>query len=228
MFISGLRKLRSNRRQTSGKTKPKRIMVFSDSNSLRPETKGLSWPSLLEIKAKGTFRVLNESYEGRTTQYDRGERNGVKMIKRKLNTHSPLHFVVVMLGTNDLKMEYGPPSVKEISRGIGKIIEIIVDYDENIKPVIITPPPAGVLNSGQLTGAHNQIADIAAEYEVLSNSLELPFIDLREVINVSNDLEPDRIHINSFGRMKIAESAWDYMQKFLEKSSDIENRETRL
>jgi lysophospholipase L1-like esterase len=215
MFIPGLRKLKLRNRQTSEKTLPKRLMVFGDSNSLRPEAKGPSWPRLLEIKARGSFRVLNESYEGRTTQYDSGERNGVKMIKRKLNSHSPLDFIVVMLGTNDLKAEYGPPSAKEISRGLGKIVKIISDYDENITSIIVTPPSIGMLHSGHFIGAHNQIADIASEYQALSNSLKLPLIDLREVINRSTDLGPDKIHINSLGTKKIAELTGNYIQQFL-------------
>jgi lysophospholipase L1-like esterase len=221
MFISKLRKLRTNRKKTVRKTKPKKIMVFGDSNSLRSEAKGPSWPSLFEIIAGGSFQILNESYEGRTTQYDRGERNGVRIIRRKLDSYSPLDFVVILLGTNDLKAKYGPPSAKEISGGIGKIVEIIFDYDQNITPVIVTPPPVGMLNSGQLIGAHNRIANIAFEYRVLANSLELPFIELSEVVNISTDLEPDKIHINSSGRMKIAKSVCDYIQKLFEAPSEF-------
>jgi hypothetical protein len=57
-----------------------------------------------------------------------------------------------------------------------------------------------VLNFGWLIGTHNQTTDIEYERKVLSNSLRLPFIDLREVINISTDLGPDNIHINSLDK----------------------------
>jgi lysophospholipase L1-like esterase len=199
----------------------KRVMVFGDSNSCCADRKGLSWPAMMEDIASGCLNVINESYEGRTTQYDRGQRNGVKVIKAKLNSHRSLDFVVVMLGTNDLKTEYGPPSAMEITSGIGKIVDIISGYDGDITSVIVTPPPTGVLNSGRLVGAHNRIAEIVSEYKVLANSLKTPMLDLSDVINIKTDLVPDGIHINHLGRKKIAESVWNCMQKLATVAPDI-------
>jgi lysophospholipase L1-like esterase len=199
----------------------KRMMIFGDSNSCCADRKGVSWPAMLEVISCGRLFVINESYAGRTTQYDSGERNGVKVIKSKLNSHRPLDFVAVMLGTNDLKIEYGPPSAIDITRGINKIVKIISDFDRHITSIIVAPPPTRVLNSGHLIGAHNRIGDIVSEYEILSNSLKLSMIDLRDVIDISKDLESDGIHINHLARKKIAESVWNCMQKILKVSPDI-------
>ncbi len=188
-------------------------MVFGDSNSLRPEAKGPSWPSLLETKAGGSFQVINESYEGRTTRYDRGERNGLNMITKKLSAHRPLDLVIIMLGTNDLKAQYGPPSAKEVAKGIGDIIDSISAHDRKIVPILIAPPPVGTVTTGNLEGAHNHVADITAECRILSNISGVHFIDLQDVIDVACDLAGDRVHLNQSGKKRVAATVWSHMQQ---------------
>ena len=97
-------------------------MVFGDSNSFRPERGKTSWPKLLKDKDPLHLNVLNESCDGRTTRYDRGELNSLGVIGNKLTAHTPLDNVVVMLGTNDVKIKYGPPSPVEIAEGMMGII----------------------------------------------------------------------------------------------------------
>ena len=81
----------------------KRIMVFGDSNASRPGHGKKSWPKLFEDKDPLHFTIFNESHDGRTTRYDTGECNGLRVINNKLSDHTPLDFVLVMLGTNDVK-----------------------------------------------------------------------------------------------------------------------------
>jgi lysophospholipase L1-like esterase len=192
----------------------KRMMIFGDSNSCRADRKGLSWPAILEGIASGYLHVLNESFEGRTTRYDRGERNGLNMITKKLNAHRPLDLVITMLGTNDLKAQYGPPSAKEVAKGIGDIIDSISDHDRKIVPILIAPPPVGTVTTGNLEGAHNHVADITAECRILSNISGVHFIDLQDIIDVACDLAGDRVHLNQSGRKKVAATVWSHMQGY--------------
>jgi GDSL-like lipase/acylhydrolase family protein len=90
-----------------------RIMIIGDSNSFRPERSNISWPKLLEDKDPLHLNIFNESCDGRTTRYDNGEYNGFNVIRKKLTAHAPLGYVVIMLGTNDVKNKYGPPSPAE-------------------------------------------------------------------------------------------------------------------
>ena len=85
-------------------------MVFGDSNAFRPGRSETSWPKLLEARDPRYLNIFNESCDGRTTRYDIGECNSINVIGKKLTSHSPLDYVVVMLGTNDVKNKYGPPS----------------------------------------------------------------------------------------------------------------------
>jgi len=204
----------------------KRMMIFGDSNSCRADRKGLSWPAMLEGIASGYLHVLNESYEGRTTQYDQGERNGVNVIKQKLVSHLAFDYIIIMLGTNDLKICYGRPSEKDIARGVREIITIIFAHDRKIIPIIITAPPLGRLAAGDFQGAHHLIAGVTDEFRKVSEIFAVHLIDLSDVIDISSDLEADRIHFNSFGRQKMAKVVWNHMQNWLIPSSG--NRPTSV
>jgi lysophospholipase L1-like esterase len=92
-------------------------MVFGDSNAFRPGGGHTCWPALLEDKDSDHLNVFNESCKGRTTQYDTGERNGLGVIRDKLAAYTPLDYVIVMLGTNDVKSQYGPPRAADIADG---------------------------------------------------------------------------------------------------------------
>ena len=182
----------------------KRIMVFGDSNSFRPGASKTSWPELLEDKDPLHLNVFNESCDGRTTRYDIGELNGLSVIGKKLIAHAPLSYVVVMLGTNDVKNKYGPPSPAEIVEGMSQILETIKIYGGGAKPILLTPPPLGNVISGDLAGAQPRIPSVVVEYHRLSGNRNIQLIDIYSILEVSTDLESDMIHLNAVGRQKIA------------------------
>ena len=205
---------KSTRRITkTDRTNIKRIMVFGDSNAYRPGNNKKSWPTLLEAKDPLYLNVFNESCDGRTTRYDSGECNGLSAISEKLTAHEPLDYVVVMLGTNDVKKKYGPPSPAKITEGISRILEIIENHGDGAKPILLTPPPLGNVNSGELAGAQPRIPSVAAEYRRLSRNRNVQLIDIYSILEVSTDLESDMIHLNAAGRKKIANAVWANLQE---------------
>jgi len=83
-FANGQSQRNSTRNHASTEIAPlKRIMVFGDSNSFRPDGRKMCWPALLENKGSLHLRVFNESCDGRTTKYDNGERNGLNVGRPK-------------------------------------------------------------------------------------------------------------------------------------------------
>jgi lysophospholipase L1-like esterase len=186
--------------------KTKRIMVFGDSNSFRPGHDKESWPKLFEDKDPFHFTIFNESYDGRTTRYDSGECNGLGVINKKLMAHAPLDYVIVMLGTNDVKNKYGPPSPAEIADGMSRILEIIENHGGGAKPILLTPPPLGNVISGELAGAQPRIPSVVDEYRRLSINRDVRLIDIYSILEVSTDLESDMIHLSAVGRQKVTNS----------------------
>jgi len=62
-------------------SKKKRILVFGDSNSSRPNKKAC-WPTLVRKNLGIRFKVINDCSDGRTTMYDYGDRNGLLVLKK--------------------------------------------------------------------------------------------------------------------------------------------------
>lgn len=190
----------------------KRIMVFGDSNSFRPNGDKTCWPALFEGKAPNHFTVLNESFDGRTTRYDIGEFNGLNVIASKLTTHAPLDYVIVMLGTNDVKTKYGPPSATEIAYGLRLILDVINTQGSGAKAILVMPPPLGTVTSGELAGARWRIPPVVAESRLLAINSDVPLVDVNAVIDSNTDFEPDKVHLNLTGRQKVADTIWASLQ----------------
>jgi lysophospholipase L1-like esterase len=197
----------------TNRTNIKRIMVFGDSNSFRPEASQTSWPKLLENKDPLHLNVLNESCDGRTTRYDIGECNGLRVIGQKLTAHKPMDYVVVMLGTNDVKKKYGPPPVSEIVEGMHLLLDIIDNLGEGAEPILLTPPPLGNVTSGELAGAQLRIPPVVAEYRRLAINRGIRLIDIHSILEIVTDMEFDTIHLNVVGRKKIANALWDNLKE---------------
>jgi len=188
-------------------------MVFGDSNAFRPGHGKKSWPKLFEDKDSLHFTIFNESYDGRTTRYDSGECNGLSVIGKKLTGHSPLDYVIVMLGTNDVKNKYGPPSPAEIAEGMSRIFEIIENHGGAAKPILLTPPPLGNVISGELAGAQPRIPSVVNEYLLLAMNRDVRLIDIYSILETRTDLEPDMIHLSAAGRQKVANAVLSSLQE---------------
>ncbi len=186
----------------------KRVMVFGDSNAFRPDGNSMCWPALLENKDSLCLNVINESYNGRTTCYDNDERHGLSVIERKIRRHAPIDYVIVMLGTNDVKKKYGPPGAAEIADGMLRILDSISLYGGGAEPILFTPPPMGEVVAGDLEGGHLRLPSVAAEYRLLARTRDIRLVDLYAILDTSTDLESDMIHLNAVGRQKIADAVW--------------------
>jgi len=181
-------------------------MVFGDSNAFRPDGNNMCWPALLENKDSLRLNVINESYDGRTTCYDSDERHGLSIIGRKIRRHAPLDYVIVMLGTNDVKKQYGPPGASEIADGMLRILNSISLYGGGAEPIFLTPPPMGEVVAGDLAGGHVRIPSVAAEYRLLARARDIRLVDLHAIVDTYTDLESDMIHLNAVGRQKVADA----------------------
>jgi lysophospholipase L1-like esterase len=197
---------------SSRKVSRARVMVFGDSNAYRPANGGDCWPAMLQRLSGETLWVINESCDGRTTRYDTGECNGLKVIENKIKGAGPLDGIILALGTNDIKSKYGPPDAADIVEGIEKIIQVTTRYSAGVTPVVLTPPPLGNVTSGELANAKGRIPSLAATYRLFGEKHNIPLIDIYETINIITDLEKDSTHLNVQGRKKIAIAVWNFIK----------------
>jgi lysophospholipase L1-like esterase len=136
----------------------KRILCFGDSNTwgwvpLSMGDKRFNnnerWTGLLAKELKD-YTIIEEGLGARTTMFDdpRPEypnRNGLNILPILLETHLPLNWVIIMLGTTDTKQILNKTS-EEIANGVKRLIKTIKEYrhlsnfQETIKILLVVPP----------------------------------------------------------------------------------------
>lgn len=188
-------------------------MIFGDSNAYRPGNTQHCWPAILQRQCRQCLRVINASCDGRTTRYDKGECNGLGIIEKKIKYARPVEFVLIALGTNDVKDKYGPPDAAEVVDGIDRIIQVIKRSAGSAKPVLLTPPPMGVVVCGDLAGAQGRIPPVVEKYRQYSTTQAIPLIDLYSTIDSDSDLETDKVHLNARGRRNVANAVGCYFSR---------------
>lgn len=126
----------------------KTILCFGDSNTYGLNPKNHSrfdyntrWTGILDSKMHAYgFRVNEEGLCGRTTVYPdilRQNRRGVDVLPVLLESHSPIDYVVIMLGTNDCKKSFNS-SPDIIAEGMRQLIRQVREAG-NAKILLISP-----------------------------------------------------------------------------------------
>lgn len=109
------------------------------------------WPTALERSLGGKARVIAEGLGGRTTVFDDfsslADRNGARVLPTLLDSHKPLDLVIIMLGTNDLKV-YINGTAFGAAMGVKRLVQIVrqhpYDPGQPVPQVIMVAPPLTV------------------------------------------------------------------------------------
>lgn len=163
------------------------------------------WPGILQKELGSNWRVIEEGLSGRTTIRDdpiEGEfKNGRRYLTPCMQSHAPLDLIVIMLGTNDLKRRFSqPPS--EVAMGIGCLIydikELSPGPDGRVPEIMIVAPPPMLDNleewSAIFDGAPQKSHELALEFEIMADSLEVHFFDAASVAKCD---PADGFHLNA-------------------------------
>lgn len=133
-----------------------RILCFGDSNTWGaiPGSKERypaadRWTGRLQTELGETLDIIEEGLNGRTTNADyadRPGRNGKTYLLPCLQSHNPLTGVVVMLGTNDIKIEFNRTAA-DIASAIQDLVNDIRSFGrtkEGEAPHILLISPAPI------------------------------------------------------------------------------------
>lgn len=122
----------------------KRILCYGDSNTwgvipdadptLESQRHGdhARWCGVLRDTLGEGYTVLEDGLNGRTTIYGDGEdayKNGEPTLLPALQTGAPLDLVIIMLGTNDLRLDRGVTD-DTLDVGIRRLISIVQAHPE--------------------------------------------------------------------------------------------------
>jgi lysophospholipase L1-like esterase len=142
------------------------------------------------------YWVVEEGLCGRTSCREdpvEGDRNGLRQLIPILESHKPLDFVAVLLGTNDLKPRFNPTPY-DIGAGVQQVVTAIQNSrtgpnDTSPKILMICPPPT--VNSDSFTYIFGDSVELskklAPQFKVLARESGVLFLDAGTIITTGND-----------------------------------------
>lgn len=203
------------------------ILVYGDSLSwgIVPGTRqrlefAQRWPGVMEIALRAAghdVRVIEDCLNGRRTVWDdpfKPGRNGLQGLAQRIEIHSPLTLVIVVLGTNDFQcMHDNTPflSAQGLAALINAIRQAPLEPGMAIPPILVVAPPAIVQPKGPIAGkfdgANLKSAGLAAAYAELAQQLDCAFFDANSVTPAST---VDGIHLDADQHMRLGQALADW------------------
>jgi lysophospholipase L1-like esterase len=190
-----------------------------DGSRFPPESR---WPCVLEAALEGRVRVVEEGLNARTAATDdnaRPYRNGLSMLAPLLESHAPLHVVIIMLGTNDSAPCYGRSSGR-IAMDCAALIRAVGASQagpsgNTPEIVLVSPPPLGSLNAEMAifyAGGQATSRGLAEAYRTIADKFGTRYLDAGQVTKVS---AADGVHPDSEGQRKLGLALRDLVDPLL-------------
>lgn len=189
------------------------VLVYGDSLSwgIIPTTRRRlpfeqRWPGVMEMSlcAAGLkARVIEDCLNGRRTVWDdpfKPGRNGVVGLAQRIEIHSPLALVVLMLGTNDFQSVHDN-NAWHSSQGILALVSAIrtapIEPGMPAPPVLVIAPPAIRTPKGSMApkfdGGDRKCVGMAAAYQKACEEIGCHYFDAGSVITSSS---VDGVHLD--------------------------------
>lgn len=190
------------------------ILVYSDSLSwgIIPTTRmrlpfEKRWPGVLEIAlcASGnTARVIEDCLNGRRTVWDdpfKPGRNGLIGLAQRIEIHSPLALVILMLGTNDFQSMH-QNTAWHSSQGMLALISAIrsapIEPGMPVPPILVVAPPPIQTPKGPMAakfaGGEAKCHGLATAYQGVCKETGCHFFDSGSIISAS---KLDGVHLDA-------------------------------
>lgn len=200
------------------------LLTFGDSNTHGTPpivTRGLyqrydaatRWPTRLARILGANWELAEEGLPGRTTCFDDplmgSHMNGNLGLKLALQSHGPLDYMTLMLGTNDVKTRFGA-SPEMIAAGVAGLIDYALAPEmaarhPALKILLICPPPVQELGPlrGEFIGAAQKGAALPAHLEALAKARGIGFLDAGQTLHTSLT---DGIHLEPEAHAELADA----------------------
>jgi len=183
---------------------------------------GKRWTGVMAEELGKDYHVIEEGLGGRTTVWDdpiEGEhKNGKKYLLPCLESHAPIDLVVLMLGTNDLKVRFSVTAY-DIAMGVAVLIGIIqgsaTGKDGGApKILVMSPPSLGELTEFEemLEGGIEKSEKLAQYYKTVSKQFSCEFFDVGGVISCS---PVDGVHFDAKQHFKLGKAVAEKVIKII-------------
>lgn len=223
----------------------RRVLCFGDSNTYGHSPvdgsrygEDVRWPEVMGQLLGETFEVINEGKNGRTVAFDDPYSegcNGMNDIGPCLDANEPLDLIIIMLGTNDLKVYFdATPDV--IATHLGDMCRLI---QEKTDARILLASPMLLGDQIEFSPLHLEFGrmqvdysfELAPQIEKVAKEVGAEFIDLA-VVAMSSDV--DCLHLMPEEHAKVAQAmkvkVYDIFKEELEQEAreEEERRQEEL
>ncbi|MFN7160068.1 MAG: GDSL-type esterase/lipase family protein [Candidatus Gracilibacteria bacterium] len=207
----------------------KRILCFGDSNTWgyipgshhERYSEEVRYPKLLQSLLGSNFEVIEEGLNSRTLVSEdprpgKEGRKGSDYILPCLDSHDPLDFVALMLGTNELKSAFlnSAEKIGELLEEffIIKILERKSQFRDTTPKLIVIAPPRVNENTdytkGKYDGAEEKSKKLAEIYKSLSEKHKCLYINGSDLLTGS-----DGVHMTEDSHKVLAERVLKTIQE---------------
>ncbi|MCR5301005.1 MAG: hypothetical protein K6E49_01040 [Lachnospiraceae bacterium] len=212
----------------------KTVVCFGDSNTFGydPQTGGrfdenTRWPKLLQKLLGDDYEVIEEGQNGRNITnadpWEGGTKCGMDYVLPMIETKRP-DLLMIMLGTNDLKIKFNLPAA-DIAGSLITMIMNIKAYcrhylgDPDMKILIISPPafsePFGesyfALFFDKDTVVQKSI-ELAPLYKLAAEQHDCYFLNATEQVSAGS---VDHLHLDPEGHAKMAQIVKEKIKEIL-------------
>jgi len=208
------------------------ILVYGDSLSwgIIPLTRQRltfqeRWPGVMEDRLNSSgdrVRVIEDCLNGRRTVWEdpfKPGRNGLTGLQQRIESHSPLSLVILMLGVNDFQSMH-PHNAWHSAQGISVLVAAIRDAPIEpgmpVPPILVVAPPPARTPKGPLApkflGVDVKCEGLAEAYRDAADLLDCRFFDAGTVI-ASSAL--DGVHLDADQHLKLGETLADMCRPLL-------------
>jgi lysophospholipase L1-like esterase len=213
----------------------KTVLCFGDSNTwgAKPMTsidvierfdRDERWPGVLGRVLGKEYEIIAEGLNGRTTVWEdpiEGYKKGSDYLIPCLDTHQPLDLVIIMLGTNDLKVRHSV-TPQDIALSAGVLVGMVQRHPVQVaggnipKVLLIAPPPMHPdppdFIAEMFAGGYQKSLNFAKHFSRVANAYDCAFLDAREVISSS---PVDGIHLGRGEHEKLGQAVVEITKKLL-------------
>ena len=209
-----------------------RILCYGDSNTWgaipgnfeKSRRFDNRWTRLLQTKLGNNFEVVEEGLRSRTTSFDdvkehKGNRNGAVYFNQAIFSHDPLSYVIIFLGTNDLKYKFNSNANISANNIETYYIKTIKNCSNDliITPKIILIAPS-IVKEGFIDGF-----DGASEKSLEFNSVYQNLAKKHNCLFVGNEslvVGVDGVHLTQESHNWLAQKLYEII-----KQNEEENKE---
>jgi lysophospholipase L1-like esterase len=209
------------------------ILVYADSLTwgIIPNTRERlpfdeRWPGVIENSlndAGRRVRVIEDCLNGRRTLWDdpfKPGRNGLQGLAQRIEIHSPLSLVILMLGTNDFQFSHPYNNAWSAAQGIAALVNEIrrapIEPGMPVPPILVVCPPPIRSSQGAMAakfaGAEQRCAGLAEAYREISSALACHFFDAASITSSSR---VDGVHLDRDQHLALGQALVDVVLAIL-------------